>query len=45
MSTFQVGARSLETGVWGAYYNVITNLEDIKDEEFKKKVTVFYVIV
>lgn len=37
-SDLQVGARVLETGVWGAYYNVTTNLKDIKDEEFKATV-------
>jgi len=37
-SDMQVGVRCLETGVWGAYYNVITNLDEIKDEEFKAKV-------
>ncbi|KAK7109256.1 formimidoyltransferase-cyclodeaminase-like [Littorina saxatilis] len=38
-SDLQVGARVLETGVWGAYYNVMTNLKDIKDESFKSQVT------
>lgn len=38
-SDLQVGVRCLETGVWGAYYNVVTNLDDIKDEEYKAKVT------
>ncbi|XP_076461049.1 formimidoyltransferase-cyclodeaminase-like [Babylonia areolata] len=37
-SDLQVGARVLETGVWGAYYNVLTNLKDVKDEDFKTKV-------
>lgn len=32
----------LETAVWGAYYNVKTNLDDVKDEEFKKKVRYLY---
>ena len=30
-----MGARALETGIWGAYQNVLINLEDIKDQEFK----------
>ncbi|XP_052803655.1 formimidoyltransferase-cyclodeaminase-like [Mya arenaria] len=38
-SDLQVGARMLETAVWGAYYNVKTNLDDVKDEDFKKKVS------
>ncbi|KAL8587067.1 hypothetical protein ACOMHN_023457 [Nucella lapillus] len=37
-SDLQVGVRVLETGVWGAYYNVLTNLKDVKDGEFKTKV-------
>ncbi|XP_046369609.2 formimidoyltransferase-cyclodeaminase-like [Haliotis rufescens] len=36
-SDLQVGVRALETGVWGAYYNVKTNLKDIKDETFREK--------
>jgi len=28
----------LETAVWGTYYNVKTNLDDVKDEQFKTKV-------
>lgn len=35
----QVGARSLETGVWGTFHNVITNLSDIRDEDYKTKVS------
>ncbi|WP_373501511.1 glutamate formimidoyltransferase [Desulfococcus sp.] len=34
-SDVQVGARSLETGIWGAYQNVLINLEGITDEAFK----------
>ena len=34
----QVGARSLETAVWGAFYNVKINLKDITDETFSRKV-------
>ncbi|XP_031551807.1 formimidoyltransferase-cyclodeaminase-like isoform X2 [Actinia tenebrosa] len=36
-SDLQVGARSIETGVWGAYYNVKINLPDIKDMDFQNK--------
>ncbi|GAB6023203.1 hypothetical protein CHUAL_008023 [Chamberlinius hualienensis] len=36
-SDMQVSARCLETSVWGAYYNVRINLDNITDEEFKKK--------
>jgi len=37
-SDIQVGVRCLETGVWGAYYNVMTNVNEVKEEEFKNKV-------
>jgi len=37
-SDLQVGARSLETAVWGAFYNVRINLPDITDEAYKKQV-------
>lgn len=37
-SDLQVGARSLETAVWGAFHNVKINLDDISDENFKKQV-------
>ncbi|XP_075034746.1 formimidoyltransferase-cyclodeaminase [Mixophyes fleayi] len=36
-SDLQVAAKALETGVFGAYFNVLINLRDIKDEEFKKQ--------
>ncbi len=36
-SDIEVGAKALETGIWGAYKNVLINLPDIKDEEFKKQ--------
>lgn len=38
-SDVEVGAKSLETGIWGAYKNVMINLPGIKDEEFKKVIT------
>ncbi|XP_064647692.1 formimidoyltransferase-cyclodeaminase-like [Lineus longissimus] len=38
-SDLQVSAKSLETGVYGAHCNVHTNLDNIKDDEFKAKAT------
>lgn len=35
-SDVEVGARALETGIWGAYKNVLINMPGIKDEVFKK---------
>ena len=37
-SDIQVGVRCLETGVWGAYYNILINLPDIKVETYKEQV-------
>jgi len=37
-SDTQVGARSLETGIWGAYQNVLINMRDIEDDTFRKEV-------
>ncbi|MEE6490750.1 hypothetical protein FKM82_015990 [Ascaphus truei] len=36
-SDLQVAAKALETGVFGAYFNVLTNLREIKDEEFRSR--------
>ena len=36
-SDIEVGARSLETGIWGAYRNVVINLAGIEDEDFREK--------
>ncbi|KAG7155995.1 Formimidoyltransferase-cyclodeaminase-like, partial [Homarus americanus] len=36
-SDLQVGARCLEAGAWGAYYNVLINLDNITDEVIKAK--------
>ena len=33
----QVGARCLETGAYGAYYNVLINLDNLNDETEKEK--------
>lgn len=37
-SDVEVGARSLEVGIWGAYRNVLINMPGIKDEEFKQNI-------
>ncbi|XP_047420091.1 formimidoyltransferase-cyclodeaminase isoform X3 [Sciurus carolinensis] len=34
----QVAAKALETGVFGAYFNVLINLKDVKDQVFKDQV-------
>ncbi|XP_075211989.1 formimidoyltransferase-cyclodeaminase-like isoform X2 [Lycorma delicatula] len=36
-SDLQVGVRCLTVGVWGAYYNVIINLKQLKNEVMKQK--------
>lgn len=33
-----IGARALETGIWGAYQNVMINMVDIRDAAYKKKI-------
>jgi glutamate formiminotransferase/formiminotetrahydrofolate cyclodeaminase len=35
-SDLEVGARALETGIWGAFRNVTINLPGIEDEAFRK---------
>lgn len=37
-SDLQVGVKCLETGVFGAYWNVTINTEGIKDEKYKNEV-------
>lgn len=37
-SDVEVGARSLEVGIWGAYRNVLINLPGINDEDYKTKI-------
>lgn len=37
-SDVQVGARALETGIWGAYQNVLINMVDIEDDSFRKEI-------
>lgn len=38
-SDVAVGAKALETGIWGAYKNVLINMTDISDDDFKARVT------
>ncbi|MGI6369483.1 MAG: glutamate formimidoyltransferase [Ignavibacteria bacterium] len=38
-SDVEVGSRALEMGIWGAYKNVLINLDGIKDQEFIKAKT------
>lgn len=38
-SDVQVGARALETGIWGAYQNVLINMSGIKDQKFVTEIT------
>ena len=38
-SDVEVGARALETGIWGAYKNVMINVADISDDAFKTRIT------
>lgn len=37
-SDTQVGVRSLETGIWGAYQNVLINLEGIHEENYRQDI-------
>lgn len=37
-SDLEVGAKSLETGIWGAHRNVLINLPKVTDEEYKTKI-------
>ena len=36
-SDVQVGAKALETGIWGAFQNVLINMTDIMDNKFKNE--------
>jgi glutamate formiminotransferase/formiminotetrahydrofolate cyclodeaminase len=38
-SDMEVGAKALETGIWGAHKNVMINMADITDEDFKSRIT------
>ncbi|KDR11512.1 Formimidoyltransferase-cyclodeaminase, partial [Zootermopsis nevadensis] len=37
ISDLKVGARCLETSVWGAYHNVATNLKELREDETKSE--------
>ena len=37
-SDVQVGAKALESGIWGAYQNVLINMDGIEDEPFKTEI-------
>jgi len=37
-SDLEVGAKNLESGIWGAHRNVLINIPQIKDEGYKEKV-------
>lgn len=37
-SDLEVGAKNLESGIWGAHRNVLINIPQIKDEVYKTKV-------
>ncbi len=37
-SDTQVGAKALQTGIWGAYQNVLINMKDIKDPEYTETI-------
>lgn len=37
-SDLEVGAKNIESGIWGAHRNVLINIPQIKDEEYKAKV-------
>lgn len=39
-SDLEVGAKCLETGIWGAFKNVKINLPQIQDEDYKSKVLI-----
>lgn len=38
-SDVEVGAKALETGIWGAYRNVLINLPTIEDADYKSRIT------
>ncbi|MFH2091807.1 MAG: glutamate formimidoyltransferase [Pseudomonadota bacterium] len=37
-SDIKVGAKALETGIWGAYQNILINMADIQDAGYQQKV-------
>ena len=38
-SDLQVGARAVELGIWGCWKNVEINMKDIRDAEYKERVS------
>jgi glutamate formiminotransferase/formiminotetrahydrofolate cyclodeaminase len=38
-SDVEVGAKTLEAGIWGAYKNVIINMDGITDDTFRTRIT------
>ncbi len=36
-SDIEVGAKALQTGIWGAHKNVMINMKDIQDKKYKNK--------
>nr|XP_009860536.1 formimidoyltransferase-cyclodeaminase-like isoform X1 [Ciona intestinalis] len=38
LSDVQVGSKCLETGIWGAYQNVLINLPQVDDENIREKI-------
>jgi glutamate formiminotransferase/formiminotetrahydrofolate cyclodeaminase len=38
-SDLEVGAKALETGIWGAYKNVLINLGGVEDEGFREQIS------
>jgi glutamate formiminotransferase/formiminotetrahydrofolate cyclodeaminase len=37
-SDLEVGARSLETGIWGAYKNVMINIDGVSDSDYRLRI-------
>ena len=37
-SDVEVGAKALETGIWGAYKNVLINLPMVEDTEYRSNI-------
>ncbi len=37
-SDIEVGAKALQTGIWGAYKNVMINMKDIQDKKYENKI-------
>ena len=37
-SDLEVGVRALEAGIWGAYRTMVSNMDEINDPEYRKKI-------